>query len=218
MVEIIPAVLPKSYEELETGLRHLHGVSKIVQVDLVGENILKGHEAMPLWQEFDFECDIMVPKPGEEVQPCIDIGARRLVIHPDSAAKDAAYWVSAEAAIQAAQLHRGGDYGVLLGIALANSDSVGALSKYTNLYDFVQVMGIDHIGSQGQPFDPQALTLISALRAAHPQLSIQVDGGAAEHVKELVQAGANRIVIGSAIMQAADPKAAYKALYTEANS
>jgi pentose-5-phosphate-3-epimerase len=80
-------------------------------------------------------------------------------------------------------------------------------------------MGIDHIGRQGEPPDPHhhELLLIAELRTKFPKLLIQVDGAVAPHVRELVQAGASRLVVGSAIVNADNPKEVYKALYTEAN-
>jgi pentose-5-phosphate-3-epimerase len=86
--------------------------------------------------------------------------------------------------------------------------------------DFVQVMGIDRIGRQGEPPDihHREIALVERLRRRYPSLTIQVDGGVAPHVKELVRAGANRLIVGSAIVHAKNPGEVYKKLYTEANS
>ncbi len=209
MIEIIPAVLPKSFEGLEHSLGRLRGAAKLVQIDLVGTNILEGQYALPFWEEFDFECDIMLADPAKEVQACIDAGASRIIVHAESA--------TAKEALEMLQPMRGGPIPTVVGVALRAHDTKEALAPFAGLYDFVQVMGIDHIGKQGEPPCPHGkeLELIKALRAEYPTLDIQVDGAAAAHVGELVAAGTNRLVVGSAIVNAADPIAAYQGLKAE---
>ncbi len=211
MIEIIPAILPKSFDELEECLQRLQGVAPTVQIDLVDVNVLLGHEALPFWEEFDFECDVMLANPAREMQSCIDIGASRVVVHARAA--------NAHEALQSLQDFRGGNLPVLVGVALASTDTLDALAPYEELYDFVQVMGIANVGHQGQPFDEKCLALIALLRATYPELVIQVDGAVTlSRVRALVDAGANRLVVGSALMQAENPGGVYKALYTEANA
>jgi pentose-5-phosphate-3-epimerase len=102
-------------------------------------------------------------------------------------------------------------------VALNAHADIGELERFDGLYDFVQVMGIDRIGRQGEPPDRhhKEIALIKALRERYPVLVIQVDGGVAPHPRELLEAGANRLIVGSAIVRARDPKAALEKLYTE---
>ena len=201
MVDILPAVLPKNFSDLKQRLESLQGIAPVVQIDLVGTNILAGHEAIPLWEEFDFEIDIMLPQPEAEVRQCIDIGAARIVVHASAP--------TAHQALEILQETRGGDYAVEVGIALAAHDMLEVLKNFDRLYDYVQVMGIDRIGKQGEPPDPHhhEILLIKELRRAYPELLIQVDGAVAVHPRELVEAGANRLIVGSAIVNAEDPQA-----------
>lgn len=209
-VEILPAILPQNFDELERGLAHLRGVAPVVQIDLVGTNVLLGHAALPQWEEFDFECDIMLPDPAREVQRCIDIGASRIVVHASAG--------SAREALDMLQPLRGGDLPLGVGVALAARDAPEALVPFAGLYDYVQVMGIVHIGRQGEPPAEEAVALVQALRAAYPELVIQVDGAVAPRAREFAEAGANRLVVGSALINAPDPRAVYKELYTLANA
>jgi hypothetical protein len=78
MIDIIPAVLPKNFSDLEESLERLRGIAPLVQVDLVGSNVLKGHEEMPFWQDFDFEFDIMLSDPAAEVEVAVLMGASRI--------------------------------------------------------------------------------------------------------------------------------------------
>ena len=70
------------------------------------------------------------------------------------------------------------------------------------LADFVQFMGIDKIGYQGQKFDEKDFKKISNLRKKYPDVTISVDGGVNfDNYKDLVKAGANKLISGSAIYE-----------------
>jgi len=208
-VQIIPAVLPKSLEELETALATLRGVAPLVQVDLVGENVLAGETVMPLWESFDFEFDIMLKDPEAYIEQCVELGASRIVVHAEA--------VHAKQALERLQHLRGGSFAVEAGIALRAHDEPAALTPFEGLFDYVQVMGIDMIGQQGQPPDPHhgEIKLLKALRALYPSMPLQCDGAVAAHPKEIAEAGATRLVIGSAIVNAEDPSEALKRLQKE---
>src|SRR6185503_15773877 len=137
-----------------------------------------------------------------DAQDFVRAGASSLVIH--SAGKDA---------LEALQEERTGEFGVELGLALLPGEEAETFAQYKELVDFVQVMGIAKVGFQGSEFDPRALTLIAKLRRDNPGLTIQVDGGVKmENAREIARAGANRLVVGSAIFSHAEPRAAIEEL------
>jgi pentose-5-phosphate-3-epimerase len=210
-VDIIPALLVRSKKDLGQGLERLRGVSSWVQIDLVGTNYIEGEENFPLWEEFNFEADLMLPNQLQVAESMVQVGAARIAVHAEES--------DAHEALRALQIYRTGDFAVEIGVALRSHDTPEALKEFEGLYDYVQVMGIDREGAQGEPPDPHGkdLELIRALRANHPSMLIQVDGAVAPRIKELVEAGASRLVVGSAIVNAENPKAAYKELYTVAN-
>ncbi len=229
-IEIIPAVLPQSFKELEEKLGLLQGVAKHAQIDVVDGHLAKGktwpyrdtesfekivqeEHGLPFWDTMDFQFDLMIERPEMEVQKYLQAGASQLVLH-----------VHAPGTPQALQLlvdKRTEDMGtfvVLAGIALGPQDQPDLLEPFEAQFDFVQVMGIEHIGKQGEPFERKSLYLIERIRARYPLLPIQVDGGVTkENAKDLVSAGATRLVAGSAIFGAEDPAAAYKELYNIVN-
>ncbi len=209
-IEIIPALLVRNKRELEAGLERLQGVSAWVQVDFVGDNYLENEEYFPFWEEFSFEADLMLAGQDKVAEAMVALGAARIVIHAAGAA--------AKEALEVLQQYRTGDFAIAVGIALRSQDTPEVLQKFEGLYDYVQVMGIAHEGRQGEPHDPRSLELIAALRAAYPELVIQVDGGVnLDTVVALAAAGATRLVAGSAILSTDDPKAAHKKLYTIVN-
>lgn len=207
-VDIVPALLVRSKGELEYALARLRGVAPWVQVDLVGRNYMEGEESFPDWEEFDFEADLMTGNPARDAETAVQLGAARVVVHAEGQYREA---------LDMMQKYRAGEYAVEVGVALHPHDSIDALDGLEGLYDYAQVMGIAREGAQGEPPDPRAADMVRALRAAHPGLVIQVDGAAAPRVEELVAAGASRLVVGSAIAGADNPRAAYKEIYTRAN-
>lgn len=228
MVEVIPAVLPKTFDDLERALGVIHAATAVVQIDVVdgefaqtktwpygsnahAEEVFSGGEGLPFWENLDFEFDLMVENPEQEALRFIAVGASRIVVH---AANNRAY-----SALESLQEVRNGDFQTQVGIALLPSASLEALEPFAGLYDYVQVMGIDTVGFQGQPFNAQALELLRTLRKQFPELPLQVDGGVTnERVSALVAAGATRLIVGSAVFNAPDPVAALEALYTQAQA
>lgn len=205
MIDIVPAVLEHSVEGLRTGLERLRGAASLVQIDIVGKNFLADEDSLPLWDEFDFEFDLMLPHPDVEVEGCIALGASRLVVH--------AREKGAREALLLLQHLRGGSFSTQVGVALAVDETPRTLEAFEGLYDYVQVMGIAHEGNQGQAFDERASELVRSLRTQSPALFIQVDGGV-DHANAaaLMRAGASRLVVGHVIADAVDPRQEIEAL------
>jgi ribulose-phosphate 3-epimerase len=64
----------------------------------------------------------------------------------------------------------------------------------------VQLMSIEKIGAHGYPFSENVIPKIKALRQKFPGVKIEVDGGInMENAKKLSDAGADVLVVGSAI-------------------
>ncbi len=72
------------------------------------------------------------------------------------------------------------------------------------LVDLALVMTVEP-GFGGQSFMPEQLTKVRAIRAAHPALSIQVDGGiSAANVAMCHEAGVDNFVAGTGVFKAPD--------------
>lgn len=227
MVEIVPAILPKSFADLEGKLALMRDVATSVQVDVVdgvfasnktwpyqgGEmfsSIISQESGLPFWEDFDFQFDCMIVHPEKHAQDYISAGASSIILH--GAGEDV------REALESLQTSRNGDFPVMLGVALLPGDDAALFAQYAELCDFVQVMGIAKVGVQGSELDMRAIDLITSLRANNQELTIQIDGGVRlEHVRSLVAAGANTLIVGSAIFGSDDPQAAYKKLVKEAN-
>ncbi|MDE2212913.1 MAG: hypothetical protein KGJ34_00010 [Patescibacteria group bacterium] len=225
MAEIIPAILESSLEKINERLREIRAEASTVQIDICDgalvpsktwpygskdqqkefEQISKEEGSLPFWEAFDFEADLMVGNPRTSAPEWVSAGVSRVVIHIESA--------SAQDALRELQEMRNGELGVKLGIGIPSGARAEDVDPFMGLCDYIQVMGIATIGFQGQPFDRKAVELIRALRVKYPDRTIQVDGGVTrEHVRELAQAGATRLIVGSAIFKSADPRAALREL------
>ncbi len=227
MADIIPAILEPSLEAIAARLGEVRGAARSVQLDVADgvyvpnatwpfsggaersefERIASEEEGLPLWEDFDFEADLMAERPLEHALKWMRAGASRIVIHIGSG--------GAKEALQALQEARGegASLAVEVGVALRSGASERDLEPFRGLYDFIQVMGIEKVGFQGQRFDERAIILLERLRASYPESTLQVDGGiTAERAPAIVRAGAERLVVGSAIFGSSDPKRALSEL------
>ena len=222
-VEIIPAVLPQSFKDLEERLAPLKDVIKLAQVDVVDgqyakgktwpyrdtatfEKIAKEERGLPFWDKIDFQFDLMIQNPDKVLKEYLDAGASHVVLHARSEGVEKALQLIVD--LRTEEI---GSFSVHGGIALGPQDQPDILEPFESQFDFVQVMGIDREGKQGEPFDKRALYLVERLRSRYPKLPIQVDGGVSlQNARALAAAGTNRLVVGHAIVKAPDPAAAYK--------
>lgn len=218
MKEIIPAILPKNFEDLKSKIGQMRGLVPLVQVDLCdgifvpavtwpfrdqdarsADEILNEREGMPYWDEINFEFDLMVSDAVENLEKYIKLGARRLVFHMEAVGD----------AQEFREFIEGMDMYVKenldIGVALNNDTDLEIIEPFIHDIDFVQLMGIKEIGKQGEPFDERVLERIEQLKAKHPDIVISVDGAVNEDSAErLLAAGADRLVIGSAIWESDD--------------
>ena len=216
MTEIIPAILVEDFQELRENLARVAGVTNIVQIDVcdgkfvpstswpVGASesvdaILNEEEGLPYWDSIDFEFDLMIINAHEQFDFFIRLGAKRIVFHIEAESDKNKFKEFLEAIDMYTR------ESVEIGVAINTTTPIDELSGIIQSVDFVQCMGIEHIGKQGEPFDERSLGQIKALREKYPELIISVDGSVNENTAEkLVEAGANRLVVGSALMQSYD--------------
>lgn len=229
MVEIIPAILPKDLEDLRDQMARVVGVAPLVQVDICDGKFvpsktwpyvkggmdefvrIKGEEdGFPFWDSLDFEIDLMVKNPEEVVFDWVMVGAKRLILHIESAPNILEIIEKLRAEYGTAKEETFGlEIGVALDIKTPNEEVYDILDMIdeegNSIIDFVQFMGIDHVGFQGQEFNDRVLEKISDLRQAYPDIPISVDGGVNfDNAADLISAGATRLVSGSAIFESDD--------------
>lgn len=207
---IIPAIIPRSLPHLRDMLERIRPCASAVQIDII-DGIFAPEASWPyreggspeevaeLTKDFVVEVDLMVSRPEEVLEAWR--GVSRIVVHLESTER-----------MEDILAHRA-TAGYELGLAFDDDTPRAALEPYIQRVDFIQCMGIDQVGTQGEPFEPQVLKNIRALRAQFPDLFISVDGSVnRETIRALRAAGASRFVVGSAIFGAEDACAAYREL------
>jgi ribulose-phosphate 3-epimerase len=142
---------------------------------------------------------LLVERPERFVVDYLAAGADRLAVHAESTA-------NLHAVIEAIR-SRGGKAGV----AINPATPVEAVSQVIEALAFLTVLTADS-GSDHERFIPAMLSKVkeaAKLRArGHERTEIEVEGGIGfEHVEKLIQAGADILVAGSAIMNSDNPKA-----------
>lgn len=232
-MEIIPAIMPSSYADLKAKAARVRGIALLAQIDImdgvfvasqswpyesgrISDDIDFGKlsrqdDVLPFWDELEYEIDLMIEAPELHIDEWLPLGAARLIFHIESIRNQEAFW--GHAIFQPGARYIGNEKIFEVGIAIDPATPLDAIEHHLMRVDFVQCMGIAKIGYQGQPFDDRVLGHVNTLRAKHPNLPISIDGGVnMDTAKLLKQAGATRLVSGSAVFGASDAKEAITAL------
>lgn len=219
MTEVVPAILVKDFNELKEKLAIYKDFVKIVQIDVCDgrfvntiswpmnqddaeslSSIIDEEEGMPYWTELDYEFDLMIKNAHEQFDTFIQLGAKRIVFHLE--AEDEKEFHDFLESIDPYIRDN-----IEIGLAINTTTNIDKLDQYINYLDFIQCMGIEHIGQQGQPFDERVLEQISSIKKKYPEVVISIDGSVNEKTAEiLVKHGVNRLVIGSALLRTYDIK------------
>lgn len=203
--------MPHDYDDLVEKVAMFAGLVSYIQLDIMdgkfvhnrnwphtpGDthfNLIESEaEALPEWEQVDYEVDLMIMEPEVWVPRWVKAGARRVIVHVESIKN---FDVIREAVPQGM---------IELGLAINTTTPLSALEPYLDRIDFVQCMGIEKIGFQGQSFDERVIDHIKKLRERLPEMPISVDGAVNfDTAKSLVDAGATRLVSGSAILESDD--------------
>jgi len=208
-MEIIPAVMPNTLKELEEYASKIRGLVQTIQIDVMDgvfvppenwpysekasfDEILHGDRTLPFCDEIKYEIDLMIKNPEYEIGKWLKAGVSRVVIHIESTKNMAQVLESVNSRAD-------------IGIALNTTTPNEVVYSFLDRIQFIQCMGIARIGYQGEPFDERVIPKIKDFKEKYPHVIIQVDGAVnQETAPKLVEAGATRLVAGSAIWKSDD--------------
>jgi ribulose-phosphate 3-epimerase len=209
-IAIVPAIIPTSEAHIIEATNALI-FSRELQIDVV-DGVFTPTTSWPYLPQGDLmaiksytdrytlEIDLMVQAPVVAAKQWVKAGADMLVFHVETLSLDD--FVAFKQTTN-----------VSLGVAFHGDTPLEVFLPYVAEADYIQVMGVETIGAQGQSFDNKSLEKIATLRKLFPLHSITVDGGVnKDTIKELKKAGADRFIAGSAIVKQTDPYVAYLAL------
>lgn len=209
-IPIVPAIIPTSEAEVVEMTKTLR-FSHELHLDVVDGKFVRAiswpftpvGEAMavkPHTDAYTLEVDLMTKDPIPVARQWLEAGADMLVFHIESV--DLASFID---------FIDHAPKSVSIGASFSGDTTVAAAVPYLEHADYVQVMGIHTIGAQGEPFDEAVFAKIEEIRAAFPHLMISIDGSVNQTTApRLVKAGADRLIVGSAIVKQDDMEAAYK--------
>lgn len=218
MIKIAPSILAADFSKLGKEIEMLdRSCCDYIHIDImdghyvpnltIGPNVVN---AIRNRTNKPFDVHLMVDNPLNLADLYIDAGADLITIHPEVVH----------------HLHRAVQYikskKVLVGIALNPSTPLEVLNYVLTEIDMVLIMTVNP-GFGGQEFIPAMIDKIQVLKNKIESLGlsidIEVDGGLNRgNIKEVVKAGANVIVAGSAIFNTIDPITAIKELRDTAES
>jgi ribulose-phosphate 3-epimerase len=199
MMKLAPSILASDFARLGEVIKET-GES---DVDLIHIDVMDGHfvpnitlgpdiiKAVRPYTDVPFDVHLMVEEPGRYIKQFVEAGADIITVHVEACKH-------LHSVIQLIQ-----SYGIKVGVVLNPATSVDVVDPFLAELDMVLLMSVNP-GFGGQTFIPSTLEKIKRLRRKIANqcldVDIEVDGGVTtENVKEILSAGANVIVAGSAI-------------------
>ena len=208
-IAIAPSLLAADFARLAEQLAAIEDEADMLHLDIMDGHFVPNISfGPPLLRKLRpvtrlaFDVHLMIEDADRYLDDFIAAGADTITVH-------------IEAAVHVARvLERIREAGAKAGITLNPGTSLASLDAVLPLVDQVLVMSVNP-GFGGQSYLPQATGRIRALRARIDRdgldCRLQVDGGVnLETCREVVAAGADILVAGSAIFGAADPAAAIR--------
>lgn len=206
MALIAPSLLAANFAQLAEALQTIKGAgATMVHVDVmdghfvpditVGQPVI---QSLRKATDLVLDVHLLVERPERYTGDFLEAGADRLAVHAEATPN----------------LHRTLEgirsQGAKAGLALNPSTPLESANDVLEDIDFLLLLSSD-LGFGEESFIPHTITKVREAAAVrdHCRLNfgVQVEGGIeAEHVEELVRAGADILVAGSAIFHKDDPK------------
>lgn len=143
-----------------------------------------------------FSVHLMIEKPERYAEAFVKAGADAVSLHVEACPRPQNVLMMIKS------------LGAGAGIAINPDTGLSQVAELLALVDFVVVMTVNP-GFGGQSFISSALDKVPELRKKLPSgTAIEIDGGINRgNIRQVVEAGANWVVAGSAVFKAADPAA-----------
>ncbi len=154
--------------------------------------------------DLPFDVHLMIHEPERYIERFIEAGADWVTVHLEAC-------TDVHVALDTIRLH-----GRRAGLSIKPNTPAEAVYPYLDKCDFILVMTVEP-GYGGQALIPETLEKITCIKreieARHLHVKIQADGGINEkNARDVIAAGTDILVAGSAVFRAEDPAAAIAAL------
>jgi ribulose-phosphate 3-epimerase len=211
-IEIAPSILSADFSRLGEQIKAVErGGANILHFDVmdghfvpnitIGLPVLKslaGKTSLPI------DAHLMISEPGRYATQFVDAGATMVSVHVEADPHLHRTLMSIRSA------------GAQAGVVLNPSTALAAIDEALLFADYVLVMSVNP-GFGGQKFIPESIGKVRRLRQMIQErqvpVRIEIDGGIdRSNIETVVEAGAEIIVVGSAIFGTPDAETAVKEL------
>jgi ribulose-phosphate 3-epimerase len=212
MIDIAPSILSADFSRLGEEIAAVErGGATILHVDVMDghfvPNITVGLpvvKSLARSTRLPIDAHLMIAEPGRYAEQFVSAGARMVSVHVEADAHVHRTLMSIKKA------------GAHAGVVLNPATSVSEVEEAINYADYVLVMSVNP-GFGGQEFITSSLEKVRNLRRMIDDRGlitrIEIDGGIDRgNIEQVVAAGAEIIVAGSAIFGAQDPEVAAREL------
>jgi len=207
-VLITPSILSANFATLQAEIDAVEPYSDWLQVDVMDghfvPNLSFGAPVLK-WVKTKLPLDVhlMVSNPADRIDEFLALNVSNITFHAEvTSEKERKEIIS--------RIRKNGK--ATAGIALNPDTGLHVIDDVIDTIDVVLIMSVNP-GFGGQEFISIVLEKVRALKATHPKLMVQIDGGINRATAKLArEAGVDNIVAGSAIFGAQDRKAAIEEL------
>ena len=207
MIEIVPSILSADFARLADDIARVErGGAKMLHLDVMDGHFVPNLTIGPPVVEsvrkatgLHLDVHLMIENPERYVTDFVTAGANSVSVHYEAARHlDGVLGMIRNA-------------GAMAGVVLNPSTPVAVLEEIVEVADYVLLMSVNP-GFGGQKLIPYVLDKVRKLdtmrREKKLRLPIEIDGGVhKENLAEVVRAGCDWIVTGSAIFHSPDPEA-----------
>ncbi len=207
MIELAPSILSADFAHLSDAVEQAAaGGASVIHVDIMDghfvPNLTIGPPVVKSLRKatrLPLDCHLMIDNPDQYIGDFAEAGADWISVHQEACRH-------LNRTLTLIKSH-----GCRAGVVINPATPVDTLSEVLDIVDYVLVMSVNP-GFGGQKFIPETLKKIRKLAEIRAEQGygyrIEVDGGVAmETVAEVVRAGAEVLVAGSAVFGKGDAKA-----------
>ena len=205
MVEILPSILSADFAHLGDEIARVErGGARMLHLDVMDGHFVPNMtigppvvESLRKTTRSHLDCHLMIENPDRYVRAFAQAGADSISVH-----LEACHHLDGV-------LHQIRAEGVQAGVVLNPATPVAQLENAIEVADYVLLMSVNP-GFGGQEFIPYVLEKVRQLREMRqrkrkPEMPIQIDGGVhLDNLADVVRAGCDWIVTGSAIFHSPD--------------